>query len=81
MTLSVTPTNPQSGQEITVSIKGSSKAGQNVSVAIDDGNANTDTLSVSLDTNGDGSATWTAPNWEFARFNYGSCPQVSVTIT
>ena len=62
----------QQGQQVTISITETSKAGQSVLLYIEDfsepANPKTQTIEVALDSDGNGTATWTVAAWELVAF-------------
>jgi hypothetical protein len=81
--LSVSSSVLVQGGTATVTYSNAAMAGQTVVVDIDNGsrrNLVTCTLEITLDANGNGSAAWTVPTWDVAKFNAPGAAEVSCII-
>lgn len=68
-TLTVTPGPLSVGQEASIQYSNPSRAGEEITVEIHDGAGNPPAkVKIQLDENGEGSGTWTVPNWDVAIF-------------
>lgn len=71
------------GDTITIGYSNPALAGQKVTVKIDDGGVpspQTSTVEIMLDASGNGTAPWTVPVWELARFNAPGAPEQTRAI-
>ena len=64
------------GSSITISYADPGRAGTTIEVEMDNG-TKTETVKIKLDTNGQGSATWTVPDWEVVFFNAPGATEVT----
>ena len=72
------------GSTVTIGFSDPDRANQTVIIEIDDGSLptpNTQELVIHLDANGNGTAEWTVPNWDWASFNTKGAQEVTRGIS
>jgi hypothetical protein len=82
--LSVNPSCLTQGGSATLSYSNPAMAGQTVVIDIDNGmvrRRETTSVEIVLDAKGNGTALWTVPAWDFAKFNAPGVAEVACVVT